>query len=128
MKKKLLTFLIIIIFLLVLIYFFIYNKSEIDNKNSIPENINSIPDNIKQLCESRANGLIYLKPYSCKDNNLGVAYSLRSEATGDAGTNYYLKNGSIFYNCGAFLDTIPEGYQEKCDKLRALECKEFVQC
>ena len=88
-----------------------------------------IPDNIMDICRSKADQYYdLLKPHSCKDNNLGVAYSLRVDSTGDAGTNYYLIDGSFFYNCGAYLAETPEGYEEKCAQIRNLECNDLVEC
>ena len=89
----------------------------------------TIPDNIMELCRSKADQYYdLLKPHSCKDNNLGVAYSLRVDSTGDAGTNYYLVDGSFFYNCGYNAPVFPEGYEEKCAQLQVLECNNLVGC
>lgn len=134
-KKDVLYLIIILALVLIFITAYVQKPTSIIVSNCTEcingsNSINSaIPDNIMDICRSKADQYYdLLKPHFCKDNNLGVAYSLRVDSTGDAGTNYYLVNGSFFYNCGAYLAETPEGYEEKCAPLRVLECNNIVEC
>ena len=136
MNKKDIIYLIIVLALtLIFITAYVQKPTSmiVSNCTESVECVNSvnstIPGNIMELCRSKADQYYdFLKPRSCKDNGLGVAYSLRLEATGDLGTNYYLADGSLFYNCGGLRADIPEGYEEKCALLQALDCRVLVEC
>ena len=108
---------IIILLLIILGYMF---ASPINIKKTLP-------NSLQQLFESRVNGPTMLKLYSCKDNQWDVRYSLRVEETGDAGTDYYLNEGTLSHNCGANL---PPQVQPNpaCSITGLLDCKEPVQC